>query len=345
MKAACQGRLHRAALCAGSVDHYMSEQDDPDTPPAVDPVLFSAQPEPVSFLHRYLLCFVPVVLVILTIAVTMILKILVEAGTHMASSATSSIPVSSLAAVDNTGLTQTLTSGMGDVPAISILMIAPVGIFVIVAAVGWTLRITELWTGPALTLGLSVLGAGVMTLAFGTHTQNMFLYFLRWVAFLIQPFAILAGIVVFLWLDRFRKSIHYTITERGISIRGGVGTMMEHQLPMVRIGSVVLERDFLGKRYGYGTVIPVSTTRWGTETSLRGIGAGGQKDSLGGGIMFAKSREESSRSPLDCLYGIPNADVAQQIIMERIARPSIRLEEQTEYLRKMCEMQESARGG
>jgi len=322
----------------------MNEQDGTDTPAGGGPVLFSARPEPMSFLHRYLLCGVPVLLVILTVAVTGILTILAESGTRMVSSSVSSLPVSSLAAADSTGVTQTLTSGLGDVPAIGILLIAPVGIFIIVAAIGWTMRITELWTGPALALGLSALVAAVITLAIGTHSHNLFLYFLKWTAFLVQPFAVLSTIVVLLWLDRFRQSIRYAITDTAIVIRGGVGTMQEHQLPLARVGSVVFEQGFLGARYGFGTVIPVSTTRWGTETSLRGIGAGGQKDGMAGGIMFAKGREESSRAPLDCLYGIPHPEEAQKIILERIARPATRLEEQTEYLRKMCGIQEESRG-
>lgn len=322
----------------------MSEQDGPDTPPAVDPVLFSAQPEPVSFLHRYLLCFVPVLLVLVTILVIRIFLILMDAGSRMASSSAGSLPISSLAAADTTGITRMLTSGLGDAPTIAILLVAPVGIFLVVAAIGWTLRLTELWTGPALALGLSALAASVITLLIGMHSPNVLLYFLRWTAFLIQPSAILATIVALLWVDRFRKSISYTITDQGISIRGGVGTLQEHHLPMARIGTVVFEQGFLGARYGFGTVIPVSTTRWGAETSLRGIGIGAQKDSMGGGVMFAKGREEASRAPLDCLYGIPNPKVAQQIITERISRSSARLDEPMEYLQKLWQMQERSRG-
>lgn len=305
----------------------MSEQKDTDTWAPGCPVLFSAQPVPMSFLHRYLLCFVPVVLVLATIAVTMALTFLVETGSVLVSSSTRSITVSHLAAVDSTGITRTMTAGLSDAPAICILMIAPVGIFIIVAAIGWTLRITELWTGPALTLGLSALGAVASTIVFGMHTPSMFLYYLKWIAFLVQPLSILATGIVLLWLNRFRVSIHYTITDAGICIRGGVGILQEHQLPFAWIGSVVFEQGFLGARYGYGTVIPVIAPRWRAEPLVRGSGAGGLTDNLSGWGVSVREPEEPLRSPLDCLYGIPHPNVVQQIIVDRISRYPIRGEE------------------
>jgi hypothetical protein len=108
-------------------------------------------------------------------------------------------------------------------------------------------------------------------------------------------------------------------------------------VPHGQIGRIVFEQDFLGSMFNYGTLIPQSMTRWGQEMSLRGIGAAGQKDSFGAGIGFAKGREEGSRYPLDCLYGIADPKRAQAILTELICRHDKREDEQVSYLKKIYE--------
>ncbi len=170
-------------------------------------------------------------------------------------------------------------------------MIAPVGIFIIFAAIGWSMRIAEMWTGGALTVLLSGIVGLLLVITTGTGAvQDKFLLYLQWIAFLVQPFSIVATIIAIAWLEKFRKSIHYTITDEGVVFRGGIWKKQEHLLPHSRIGMVVLEQNFFGTRYNFGTVIPVSNVQWGEETSLRGIGAAGQQGNFGGGIMFAKGR-------------------------------------------------------
>jgi hypothetical protein len=55
------------------------------------------------------------------------------------------------------------------------------------------------------------------------------------------------------------------------------------------------------------------------------------------GIGYAKSREEGSRYPLDCLYGIPDPKKAQKIFTGFLARHETREEEQVSYLKKIYE--------
>ncbi|HEX3002372.1 MAG TPA: PH domain-containing protein [Methanoregula sp.] len=153
----------------------------------------------------------------------------------------------------------------------------------------------------------------------------------------VQPFAVLATIIVLYATEKFRQSVSYMITADGITMQGGLWKRQVHLIPHSQIGRIVLEQDFLGARYNYGTVIPQTLTRWGTETSIRGVGAGGQKGNIGVGVGFAKGREEASRDPLDCLFGIRNPDKAQHLLETFICRPQEREEEQLEYLRKIYE--------
>jgi membrane protein YdbS with pleckstrin-like domain len=221
---------------------------------------------------------------------------------------------------------------------VTVLMIAPVGIFIIFAVIGWSMRIAEMWTGVALTLVLSGIVGILLVIVTGTGiVQDKFLLYLEWIAFLVQPFSIIATIIAIAWLEKFRRSIQYTITDAGVSFRGGIWKKQEHLIPHSQIGRVVLEQNFFGTRYNFGTVIPVSSTRWGEETSFRGIGATGQKDNFGGGILFAKGCQEASRSPLDCLYGISDLGNAQKILAQFTSRQAIQEAEQVSYLKKIYE--------
>jgi len=318
-------------------------------------VLLETSPEKLSFTFKYILAFTPLVLVFVCIFARYVLDIIIRTFFSVATGAIGGATAfggsaNNLLNVSGAGLSSgtmnaLLPGSMNSIgPAvsygtnISILMIAPVGIFIVFAAIGWSLRIAEMWTGVALTLALSVIVGMLLVICPGTGAvQDQFLLLLNWIAFLVQPFSILAAIISLVWLEKFRKSIRYTITDVGVSVRGGIWQKQEHLIPHSQIGRVVLEQNFLGTRYHFGTVIPVSNTQWGEETSFRGIGASGQKDNLGAGIMFAKGRQEASRAPLDCLYGIPDPEKAQQILTEYISRQAGHEAEQVSYLKKICE--------
>ena len=285
-------------------------------------ILLETQPDPRSFLYKYVMATVPVLLVILSIFVRALLG----------------------------GITSTLIPGIPDafdtfvptvtsIATISIYLVAPVGIFVVVAGIGWALRFTELWAGTALTLGLSVIVGMIMLAGTGTPVVSEWYvsHLVQWIAYLVQPFCIVAVAVILLWTEKFRRSITYTITTENIGIRGGVWKHQEHLMPHHQIARVVLEQDLIGRMFNYGTVIPQSITRWGAETSIRGVGAGGQKNNLGAMIGYAKGREEASRYPLDCFFGIPDPHTAQQLMNQLMIRPATREEEQVAYLKEICD--------
>jgi len=315
---------------------------------STDQVLLTTGPEKMSFFFKYFLAFTPIILVFVCIIARFVLDICISTFSTVAENAISNPTAGS--AGGTALISPALMSGLGPAinglsPAVSygtnvaILMIAPVGIFLIIAVIGWSMRIAEVWTGVALTLALSgIVGLLLVLMTGGTiPSQEKFIIYLKWIAFLVQPFSIVATIISLVWLEKFRQSIQYTITEAGVTVRGGVWQIQKHVFPYSDIGRAVMEQNFLGTRYNFGTVIPVSNTRWGEETSLRGFGAGGQKGSLGGGVMFAKGRQESSRSPLDCLYGIPDPEKAHKILIRYISRNAENGAEQVTYLKKIYE--------
>ena len=290
------------------------------------PILFSARPEAKSFLYRYLLSFTPVVLVILCMGIRGVLDSLFLAATHMVP-ALSPVPashapdVSSAAMAQYQGLLSTSMPGFGDLAAITILLVAPIGVFLLAAGIGCVLRQTEVWTGPALTLMLSSCTAYVLA---GSPTFSMayLLLFLQWIAFLVQPFSILASVLVLGGTEKFRRSIEYTITPDSIVIRGGIFKHMEQTIPHHHVGRVILEQDLIGSRFNYGTVIPRSTTSRHPAISFWGIEIAGQKDDADPGTG-SEGSIGTSRDPLDCFFGIPDPKTARRILERMISHPAL----------------------
>ena len=290
------------------------------------PVLFSARPEAMSFLSRYLLSFTSVVLVILCILVREILDGLILATSRMiptftpAPSAAAS-NVSSAAMGQYLGIMGISTAGFGDFTTIMILLITPVSIFLLAIVIGGSLRQAALWTGPALTLMLSSGAAFVLAGSF-SFTTAYFAQFLQAIAFLVQPFSILVSVLMLWGTEKFRQSISYTITSEAVGIRGGIYTHMDQTIPHHRIGRVVFEQGIIGSRFNYGTVIPQSTTSRdepllvGWIMALAGLKPNAVPGDGSGGSIG------TSRDPLDCLFGIPDPKNAQYIIEKMMHRPA-----------------------
>jgi membrane protein YdbS with pleckstrin-like domain len=284
------------------------------------PVLFSARPEPLSFLYRYFLSITPVVLVILCVLVRGILDSVVLATSSLMPSFTpgpSAAPdVSSAAMGQYMGLMGFSTAGFGDFTTIMILLITPVSIFVLAAVIGGSLRQTAVWTGPALTLVLSSVAGFVLAGSFSLST-TWFVQFLQWIALLVQPFSILASVLVLWGTEKFRQSISYTITPYAIGISGGVLTHVEQTIPHQRIARVIFEQDLIGSRFNYGTIIPRSTASDKEAIPFGWLIGLGQNDSAGTG----SGSIGTSRGPLDCLFGIPDPKTAREIIEKMMKRP------------------------
>lgn len=314
-----------------------SNNQAPDT--AKKPVILATNPDPGGFFYKYLLSLSPLFLVLLSVIAIAVMYGIMDAFSQ---------PFS--------GAMGMFLPDMSDVSSITVLMIAPIGIFAFFAVTGWILRFTEMWTGSVLSLGFSTaLGFILVTwlpglsLVLGSILQsgpwvfvpllssNRVLYLLTWIAFLIQPFSIFAVITVIVWTEKFRRSIQYTITKEGILIKGGVWRQQEHMLPHHQIGRLVVEQDMVGRLLHTGTIIPVGTAQWGSELSIRGLGMGGQKNNVNIGVGYAKARQEFSRYPLDCLYGVKDPEKVMALLQQMISRPAEWREEQVSYLKKIYE--------
>jgi len=270
-------------------------------------VILVTNPDPRSFLSRYLLALTPLLLVVISFITT--------AALH------------GFLATFNPSLTGPVGKifpGMGDMMEITVLLTAPVGIFLLFVLIGWGLRFTEMWTSSALALGLSTLGGIFLVIFFPVTSMSQIMDLLTTITDLILPASAFAAIIVIAWTEKFRRSISYSVTNEGVITRGGVWKRQEHVLPHNQIGRLVLEQDPIMRLFHTGTVIPVIT---------RGPGMGNRKDT-GNAV---KAGQEASRHPLDCLYGVRDPEKVMALLEQLVLRPAGRGEEQVSYLKKILD--------
>jgi len=284
-----------------------------------DPVFLVTNPDVRGFIYKYILALTPLFLVVLSWIVRVIIYAIINAFFP------SVIP----------SLTPFFPN-MGSLTDMMILMIAPFGIFFLVACAGWAMRIPEVWTGSALTLALSGVAGLLLANGIGAPliSTNNPMEILQWTGFLIQPFSVVAAIIVIAWTEIFRRSIRYTISKAGVRMQGGVWRRQEHMIPRHQIGRVLMEQDRLGSIFRTGTIIPLGTSPWGSKMSTRGVDLG-RNDNASADPGYAKSGQEGSRHPLDCLYGIREPEKAMALLEQVIDRPAEREEEQVSHMKKM----------
>jgi uncharacterized membrane protein YdbT with pleckstrin-like domain len=270
-------------------------------------VILVTRPDPRSFLSRYLLALTPLLLAAISFITTAALYGFLDAF----------VP----------NLTRSVGTTLPDMSAmigITVLLTAPVSIFLLFVMIGWMMRYTEMWTSSALALGLSSLAGTLLVIFFPDTSMNRILDLLSWIAYLTLPASAVAVIIVIAWTEKFRRSISYSITNEGVMTRGGVWKRQERVIPHHQIGGLVLEQDPIMRLLHTGTIIPVVT---------QGPGAGARKEIANA----AKAGQKASRHPLDCLYGIREPEKAMALLEQLISRPAGRGEEQVSYLKKIYE--------
>jgi membrane protein YdbS with pleckstrin-like domain len=262
-------------------------------------LILGISPDRRGFLPKYLLALTPLILLLISLIVTAAIRGFV-AG----------IPMSIPTPMGN------LAQGMGDMVETLILLASPVGIFALVAAIGFSAGIREVWSGSALALGLAGLGASLMVTFLPDPSLSRTLDFLYWIAYLMPLASIAATTLVIAWTEKFRSTIRYEVTTGGLIMRGGIWRKQENLIPLPQIGKLVLEQGPLERLLHTGTIIPVQSS--GT----------GQKDHSIAGAGLAKAVQRGSRSPLDCLYKIRDPEKVMPILQQLISRPAERGEEQ-----------------
>lgn len=262
------------------------------------PVILTTRPAFRGFFTRYLLGLTPVLLVGLSLLTLPLVRDLVNGSFRST--------VISL---------QTIAPELPQYLEIAILLIAPVGIFLFFIWLGDIIHRPEIWTGAGLTLLLSGIGALVMVQGSDVPllSTGYLLTVFQWVAYLAQPFSVVAAVMVIVGDEAFRRTLHYTLTRDVVIITGGIWTQVENVIPLQQIERVVLVQGLLGRLLRFGTIIPE-----GKVFGLAGTGMTGHHET--GTVLWNTDRvpvlhrQQESSNPLVCLYGILNpGDVKERI--------------------------------
>jgi hypothetical protein len=265
------------------------------------PVLLATHPAPRGFLSRYLLGLTPVVLAGFSLAVMTLLQ--------------------SMVATFPPALVSSLGTIVPELPAfidMTVLLIAPIGIFLLFIYIGDAINHTEIWTGAALTLLLSGIGAfyQVSGLDIPAVSTLYLLLLCQWIAYLTQPFSVIASVIVIAGTEVFRRSIRYTIYRDVIRITGGVWTPVEHLIAYQQIGRIILKQTRFNRFIHAGTIILAGVMFRGTDT-----GRNGTAGTNGTGTGYSLVSQDGARGPLDCLYGIRDPEQVKTLLEQKILQP------------------------
>jgi hypothetical protein len=269
-----------------------------DTNGIYGPVLLTTHPAPRGFLSRYLLGLTPILVAGLSLFILTYLQ--------------------SMVAPSPTALDQSLQTLVPELPAfidLTIVLIAPFGIFLLAIYIGDATGHPEIWTGAALTLLLSGIGAfyQVQSIGIPTISTTYLLLLFQWIAYLTQLFSIVASVLVITGTEIFRRSIRYTILRDVIRITGGVWTPVEHLIAYPQIGRIIIKQNRFNRFIHVGTIILAGTVYRGTDT--------GRSSSAGTGGMvtgYTLVSPEGAPGPLDSLYGIRDPEIAKAVLEKKI---------------------------
>jgi hypothetical protein len=265
------------------------------------PVLLDTYPSPRGFLSRYLLCLTPIALAGLSVLVlTYLMNMLTESSASVVQSLGTIVP---------------------ELPAyveITVLLIAPVGIFLFFIFIGDATNHPEIWIGAALTLLLSVVGAFYQVYSVGipSVTTPYLLSLFQWTAYLIQPASVIATVLVLISTELFRRSIRYRLYGDLVRITGGVWTPVEHLIAYKQIGRIMIKQNWFNRLIHVGSIVFAGAMYRGIDAGRTDSGSLPGTESLLSGYTLISP--ESVHSPLDCLYGIKYPEKAKELLEQQI---------------------------
>jgi membrane protein YdbS with pleckstrin-like domain len=267
------------------------------------PVILTTRPAARGFIFKYLLGLTPLLLTGLSLLALGLLRDLVKEFPPF--------------------LVQPLQTVVPDLPQlieICVLILAPVAIFLFFIWLGDFIHRPEIWIGAGLTLLLSLIGALIMIQGteFPILTTGYLLSFFLWVAYLVQPFSVVAAVMVIAGTEAFRRTLNYVLARDAVIITGGIWNPAENIIPLHQVERIGLVQGRLGRLLNFGTVVPAGKVFGLTEIDMTGH----EQDDIPNPVTSQVTSvrwEKGSHDPLVCLYGILNpVDVKAR--MEKVMR-------------------------
>ncbi len=268
------------------------------------PVLFITHPAPRGFIHKYILGFTPIFLAALS---GIILNIMLGAG--------KSFPHSLV------GPLGTIVPDLDIFVQLFAYLIAPICIFLFFIFLGDILNRPEIWIGAGLALIMSVI-SGLVYMGIPTLSTSYLFDLFRWIAYLIQPFSVIASLIVITGIELFRRSVTYTITRDVVIITGGLWNLVENLIPLHQIERLVLVQGRLGHFFHFGTIVPAGLVFGISQIDMRGRHVTGDKVYPDTDSSSTVRWEQGLHNPLVSLYGIRDPEKVKALLEKAMQQKS-----------------------
>jgi hypothetical protein len=97
----------------------------------------------------------------------------------------------------------------------------------------------------------------------------------------IPVYTVSVSIIGFLFVEAYRRSHKYYISNQRITFKGGIVTKQERTLRYDKVTDINAKQGIIGQIFGFGTIIPISQS---------GFGLGSDKSFAGGGVALGEKK-------------------------------------------------------
>jgi len=165
----------------------------------------------------------------------------------------------------------------------------------------------------------------------------------------IPFFTISVSIIGFLFVEWYRRSHKYIISNQRITFKGGIFTKEERTLRYDKITDINAKQGVVGQIFGFGTIIPISQSGFGLGSDEAFAGGGVQVGEKKAKVMgfFGGSRGVQTPRSRSCfeLHGVyPYKDVKKMVenmVQDNVVTPY--QQEQVEFQKEQVDIQKQMR--
>lgn len=130
-----------------------------------------------------------------------------------------------------------------------------------------------------------------------------------------------AGLVGVLGTEIYRRSHQYVVTDRRIIVRSGG---QERSIFYARIDDLVMKKPLLGSLFGFGTIIPVTSSGLGLGEDEAGgmlmVGGRVGRAQVAAGVHGSRSEKVVRPSLGQTLFNVPDPDRIYELIVGQVAQ-------------------------
>ncbi len=142
----------------------------------------------------------------------------------------------------------------------------------------------------------------------------------------------LASVIWLILVDLGRRRYRYYITNFRIVIESGLLSSEERSVFYSKIVDVVMKKGFLGRLFGYGSIIPITASELGTgEEAVIAMSEVKVGKGIGVGVGGARTIKVTRSMASQVIYGVRNPERIYKMILE-----NMRKHEGTYYLQDIA---------